>query len=122
MSRLRYVVTGVDTTDRVGGEFGTDADRQFVVVRLEVTNRGSTPTRLTGDGVTLVDADGGTYETDGSAMVLVAGSLDLRTLGPGATVEGVVVFDAPPDGQGRRLRIDPVNASAPGRPQYVRLD
>jgi len=118
--RLRYTVTNVTVTDRVGGEFGPTADQQFVVVRLNVTGVAGY-VRLTSDAFRLVDARNRTYPTDDSAMLLVDDALALRNVRPGATVEGVVVFDVPADASERRLRIDPANETA-GQSQYVALD
>jgi len=118
--RLRYTATNVTVTDRVGGEFGTAADEQFVVVRLRVTAIGGSGVRLTSDAFGLASRSE-TYPADREAMLFVDRALDLRTVAPGATVEGVVVFDVSPEAEGRRLRIEPANATA-GQPQYVVLD
>jgi hypothetical protein len=117
--RLRYTVTNVTETDRVGGEFGPAADRQFVVVNLTVTSVGRY-VRLTSDAFTLVTANG-THPPDDSAMLFVDEAVTLRNVASGATLNGVVVFDVPPDGGTRRLRITPANATA-GQSQYVVLD
>jgi len=117
--RLRYTVTNVTVTDQVRGEFGPTADRQFVVVRVNVTSVEGY-VRLTSDAFALVTANG-TRPPDDAAMLLVDDALALRDVAPGATLTGVVVFDVPPDGANRRLRIDPANATA-GQPQYVALD
>lgn len=116
--RLRYTVTNVTVTDRVGGEFGPTADEQFVVVNLTVTSVGSY-VRLTSDAFALVTANG-THPPDDGAMLFVDDALALRSVAPGAIRSGVVVFDVPPDAEDRRLRIQPANATA-GQPQYVVL-
>lgn len=117
--RLRYTVTNVTVSDRVSGEFGPTADRQFVVVGVTVTSVEGY-VRLTSDAFALVTANG-TRSTDDAAMLFVDDALDLREVAPGATLTGVVVFDVAPDETDRRLRIDPANATA-GQPQYVALD
>jgi hypothetical protein len=117
--RLRYTVTNVTETDRVGGEFGPAADRQFVVVNLTVTSVGRY-VRLTSDAFALVTANG-THPPDDSAMLFVDEAVTLRNVASGASLNGVVVFDVPPDGGTRRLRITPANGTA-GQSQYVVLD
>ncbi|WP_049937465.1 DUF4352 domain-containing protein [Haloplanus natans] len=117
--RLRYTVTNVTETDRVGGEFGPAADRQFVVVNLTVTSVEGY-VRLTSDAFALVTANG-THPPDESAMLFVDEALTLRNVASGATLRGVVVFDVSPDGGTQRLRITPANATA-GQSQYVVLD
>jgi hypothetical protein len=104
-NRIRYTITSIGRSDRVGGEFGIDADAQFVVVEVTVTNLGDNITRVTGDGFTLVAADGAQYPTDGQAMNAAEDALLVRDLGPNATVRGVLVFDVPPTRDSLRLRV-----------------
>jgi len=104
-NRIRYTITDIDRTDRVGGEFGIDADTQFVVLRVTVTNLGDNITRVTGDAFRLVAADGEQYPTDGQAMNAAEDALLVRDLGPNATVRGALVFDVPPTRDSLRLRV-----------------
>ncbi|MDT3437341.1 DUF4352 domain-containing protein [Haloarcula sp. 1CSR25-25] len=120
-SQLRYVVTELNRTDQVGGEFGVSADEGFVVINLEVTNLGENATRLTSDVFTLVDSEGQTYATDSQAMVFHDEALVLRRPSPDVTIDGVVIFDIPADRQGLRLRIEPVNSTATADTHYVEL-
>jgi hypothetical protein len=104
-NRIRYTITSIDRADRVGGEFGIDADAQFVVVGVTVTNLGDNITRVTGDTFTLVTGDGERYSTDGQAMNADEDALLVRDLGPNATVRGVLIFDVPPTRESLRLRV-----------------
>ena len=104
-NRIRYTITSIGRADRVGGEFGIDADAQFVVVGVTVTNLGDNITRVTGDAFTLVAGDGEQYSTDGQAMNAAEDALLVRDLGPNATVRGVLIFDVPPIRDSLRLRV-----------------
>jgi len=120
-AQLRYVVTEINRTDQVGGEFGVSADEGFVVISLEVTNLGENATRLTSGVFTLVDSEGQTYATDNQAMVFLDEALVLRRPSPGVTIDGVVIFDIPADRQGLRLRIEPVNGTTAADAHYVEI-
>jgi hypothetical protein len=104
-NRIRYTITSIGRADRIGGEFGIDADAQFVVVGVTVTNLGDNITRVTGDAFTLVADDGERYPTDGQAMNADEDALLVRDLGPNATVRGVLIFDVPPTREAVRLRV-----------------
>jgi len=117
--RIRYEVTGVNRTDRIGGEFGIAADEQFVVVTVTVTHVGDNVTRLTSDVFTLATADNETYAPDAQAMNAADNALLVRDLAPGASVTGVVVFDTTAD-SGLRLRVEPINGTT--APHSVALD
>lgn len=104
-NRIRYTVTSIGRTDRVGGEFGIEADERFVVVGVTVTNLGDNITRVTADSFTVVADDGNRYPTDGQAMNAAEDTLLVRELGPNATVRGVLIFDVPPTRDSLRLRV-----------------
>jgi|GEM_PF-3124133 len=104
-NRIRYTITSIDRADRVGGEFGIDADAQFVVVGVTVTNLGDNITRVTGNAFTVVAGGGERYPTDGQAMNADEDALLVRDLGPNATVRGVLIFDVPPTREALRLRV-----------------
>jgi len=104
-NRVRYTITDRSRADRIGGEFGIDADTQFVVVRVTVTNLGDNITRVTGNMFTLIAADGEQYPTDSQAMNAAEDALLVRDLGPDATVRGVLIFDVPPARESLRLRV-----------------
>lgn len=111
-TRLRYQITDVERTDRIGGEFGIAADEQFVVVSVTVTNAGDNVTRLTSEVFTLATSGEQLREPDGQAMNVAENALVFRDLAPGATVSGVVIFDTASE-SGLRLRVAPVNGTAP---------
>jgi len=120
-TRQRYVITGANRTDQVGGEFGVSADQEFLVISLEVTNTGDNATRLTSDVFTLVDSEGQTYATDSQAMTFIDEALVLRRPSPGVSIKGVVIFDIPSERQGLRLRIEPVNSTSESDAHYVEI-
>jgi hypothetical protein len=120
-TRLRYTVTGVNASDRIGGEFGISADAQFVSVALIVTNVGENRTRLTFDRFALIDSRNQTYLPDQEATLFVDEAITARDLAPGATVRGVVVFDVPLNQRNHRLRVAPSNATSTAEAHYVEL-
>jgi hypothetical protein len=117
--RMRYTITGVNRTDRIGGEFGIAADERFVVVAVTVTHVGDNVTRVTNDVFTLVTTENETYAPDSQAMNVAEDALLVRDLAPGASVTGVVIFDTTAD-SGLRLRVTPINGTA--APHSVALD
>ncbi|MEV0984482.1 DUF4352 domain-containing protein [Brevibacterium sp. NPDC049920] len=76
--------------------FGAEAQGQFVVVSMEVTNVGDSPVMFFSSDVELTDAEGRTYAADeGSAMYLEDSNSFLEEINPGNTVDGIVLFDVP---------------------------
>lgn len=76
--------------------FGAEAQGQFVVVSMEVTNVGDSPVMFLSSDIELSDAEGRTYAADEvSAMYVEDSNSFLEEINPGNTVDGVVLFDVP---------------------------
>lgn len=119
---VRYTVTNVRPTDNVGGDtFGEDASGEFVIVTLNVENIGDESFDLSSDPFTLTDQQDREFEVDSDAMISADKSIVFEQVNPGLTVEGVVVFDVPPDGD-YRLKIEPAGAFSTARVHYVEIN
>ncbi|GAA2002503.1 DUF4352 domain-containing protein [Brevibacterium samyangense] len=89
------VETGVAT---IGDDFlSEDAQGQYVLVDLAVTNTGDSASLFMTNDAQLVDTEGRTYEADSSASLYLGdeGASLLDEVNPGNTLEGVVAFDVP---------------------------
>lgn len=97
---FEFVVTGVEPgVARIGDEvLGVEAQGQFVLVRVTVTNVGDGAQIFDASSQTLLDAQGRTHSADsGSAVYLPDANSFLTSVNPGNTVDGIVVFDIPSD-------------------------
>ena len=97
---FEFVVTGVEPgVARVGDEmFGADAQGQFVLVRVTVTNVGDSAQVFDASAQSLLDGQGRTHSADsGAAIYLPDANSFLTSVNPGNTVDGIVVFDIPAD-------------------------
>lgn len=95
---FEFVVTGVEPgVARIGDEMlGVEAQGQFVLVRVTVTNVGDAAQIFDASSQTLLDAQGRTHSADsGSAIYLPDANSFLTSVNPGNTVDGIVVFDIP---------------------------
>ncbi|HEY0187945.1 MAG TPA: DUF4352 domain-containing protein [Cellulomonas sp.] len=97
---FEFVVTQVETgIARVGDQLlGQDAQGQFVLVHVTVTNVGTEAQYFYQGAQTASDTQGRTHSADSSAAIyLDEGTLLLDQINPGNQVEGVIVFDVPAD-------------------------
>ncbi|MFD2675482.1 DUF4352 domain-containing protein [Gulosibacter bifidus] len=97
---FEFTVTEVETgVASVGGEyFSEDAQGQFVLVHVNVTNVGDKAETLTSSLQKLVDDQGREHEADSSAAIYIEDSNTLyERVNPGNSVSGVLVFDIPAD-------------------------
>lgn len=120
--QVRYTVTDVRTQGAVGGLYGSEeAAGEFVIVRIQIENVGDESFQLSSNVFHLVDEQERTYDTDPDAMVYLDNSMSYEQVNPGLTIEGVVVFDVPPDQQERWLRVDPAGIFSGAESHYVVL-
>ncbi|GAA3809764.1 DUF4352 domain-containing protein [Cellulomonas soli] len=98
--KFEFTVTGIEPgVSRVGDDMlGKDAQGQFLLVHLTVTNIGDEAQYFDGSSQKLLDAQGRTHSAD-SAAAIYLGDADsfLNQINPGNTVDGTVVFDVPAD-------------------------
>ena len=93
-----FVVSGVDCSlTRIGNEhFGTDAQGQFCVVSVAVTNIGDAAQSFFGDNAVLFNAQGQEFSADTEAAIYLEDSSSIfEEINPGNTLNSKVVFDVP---------------------------
>lgn len=98
--KFEFTVTGVETgVERVGNDvLGQEAQGQYVLLHLTVTNIGTEAQYFDGSSQKLLDAAGRTFSADSSAAIYLDESNSfLNQINPGNGVEGIVVFDVPTD-------------------------
>jgi len=98
--QFEFTVTNIETgIASVGDDFlGQQAQGQFVLVHLTVTNIGDEARYFDGSSQTLVDSLGRKHSADtGAAIYLDDSNSFVNQINPGNTVDGVVVFDVPVD-------------------------
>ncbi|MFC4555487.1 DUF4352 domain-containing protein [Georgenia faecalis] len=98
--KFEFVVTGIETgVAAVGGDlFGEEAQGQFVLVHMTVTNIGDAAQYFSGDDQILVDAAGREHSASSSAgLAIEDNDTFYNEINPGNTVDGTVVFDVPTD-------------------------
>jgi len=120
---IEYTVTRSNTRQVVGsGVTSEEADGQFVIVELEMTNVADESTSISSNIFALVDGQDREYETDSDAIIAVDNNIVFEQLDPGVTKSGVLVFDVPEDQSSRELRIDPAGAFSGADSQFVTLE
>lgn len=100
--KFEFTVTEVETgISEVGDEFLSEqAQGQFVLVHMTVSNIGDQAQMLSGSNQTLIDDQGREHSANGSAAIYLEGSETfLNDINPGNSVEGTVIFDIPADAQ-----------------------
>lgn len=98
--KFEFTVTGVEPgVTRVGDDmFGEDAQGQFLLVHVTVTNIGDEAQYFDGSSQKLTDTQGRTHSADtGAAIYLGDAQSFLNQINPGNSVQGTVVFDVPAD-------------------------
>ncbi len=96
---FQFVVNGVECgATTIGGSYlNTEAQGQFCIVDLTVTNIGDEPQSFFGDNATLVNAQGQEYSASTEAsLYLEDASSFYEEVNPGNTLNSKVVFDVPP--------------------------
>lgn len=98
--KFEFTVTGIEAgVAEIGNEsFGEQAQGQFVLVQLTVTNIGDEPQTLFDDNQTLVDDQGREHSANTMAGIyLEDNDTFVNEINPGNTVDGTIVFDIPTD-------------------------
>jgi hypothetical protein len=93
-----FVVSGVDCSlTSIGSEYvGTEAQGQFCVVSVAVTNIGDSAGSFFGDNAKLLNAEGQEFSADTEAAIYLEESDSLfEEINPGNTLNSKVVFDVP---------------------------
>lgn len=98
--KFQFTVTSLEPGVSHLGDatFGVDAQGQFLLVHVTVTNVGDEAQYFDSSSQKLLDAQGRTHSADSSAAIYLPDSNSfLTSINPGNTVEGIVVFDIPAD-------------------------
>lgn len=97
--KFQFVVTRVQSGVRqIGGEFGKEAQGQFILIHVTVSNIGSKSQEFDGDNQKIFDVNGREFSADTEAAIYLDESKSfLNDINPGNTVKGIVVFDVPKD-------------------------
>lgn len=106
--KFEFTVTGIEPgVARIGDDMlGQDAQGQFVLVHLTVTNIGEEAQYFDGSSQKAFDAQGRELSADGSAAVYLGDANSfLNQINPGNSVTGTVVFDIPADAALTRLEL-----------------
>jgi hypothetical protein len=106
---FEFVVTEVETgVDSVGEDpFGEAAQGEFVLVHLSVENIGEQSQVLDGQSQMLFDTEGREHShADVEAALYLEGSESfLNEINPGNTVDGILLYDLPPDAEPARVEL-----------------
>lgn len=104
---FEFTVTGVEHRDSVGDPYLTQqAQGQYVVVTVQVSNIGDQQGSFTDSDQYLLDANNRQYSADSVAGTSISGNDVLyNPINPGNNVEGQLVFDVPPDTATDRIEL-----------------
>jgi hypothetical protein len=90
---LTYSIKSVSRASTVGPEFlQQQADGEFIIIRISVSNTGHDPATLTDSDFHL---QSGNVKYDTSSKGMMSGGFFLDKLNPGVTKTGNLVFDVP---------------------------
>jgi hypothetical protein len=96
--KFNFVVNGVDcSATQLGNEYvGTQAQGQFCIVDVMITNIGDKAQSFFGDNAKLFNAQGQEFSADSEAAIYLEDSASLyEEINPGNTLNSKVVFDVP---------------------------
>lgn len=94
VGKVEYTVISKDVTDYIGNEFlGTNAQNEFMVITVEITNHGDEALTVSDSFFNLKDGSK-TFKTDsGNAIYLEDDSIIFKEINPDASLTGKVLFD-----------------------------
>jgi hypothetical protein len=103
-----YKVTKVRTAGAVGESFTrTQANGQFVLVNISLTNRKDEPATILSENLKLIGGNGKQYTTSDDALLSVDKPLLLEEIQPDNTEKGTLVYDLPGKAvKGATLRVE----------------
>ncbi len=107
-----YVVINVEKTSSINSDFNkTQADGTFFILTVRAINDAKKTHNVTTQIMTLLDDQDREFDpsTEGNTALMIAGDSRVQSfsaqLQPGTTKEFVLVYDAPADASGLRLKI-----------------
>ncbi|MFK4689658.1 DUF4352 domain-containing protein [Streptomyces pristinaespiralis] len=97
--KFEFIVTRVQPgVQEIGGEFGKEAQGQFILVHMTVSNIGDEAQLFDGGAQKLFDGKDREFSADALAGLYLEESKSfLNEINPGNNVKGIVVFDVPTD-------------------------
>jgi hypothetical protein len=98
--KFEFTVTSVEPgVARVGDDIlGVDAQGQFVLVHVTVTNIGDRAQMFDASSQKMFDAQGREHSADSTAGIYLGDANSfLNDINPGNSIQGVVIFDVPAD-------------------------
>jgi hypothetical protein len=107
---LAITVTGIESgLTQVGSEYvGAEAQGQYVLVHVTITNEGNESENFWESDATLVDDQGRVHDTSSDSIYLEGETGWLVTsINPGNTAEGTLLFDIPADAVPDLARFSP---------------
>ena len=113
-----YKVTGATTAGSVGDGFLEEqADGEFVIVELSLTNDKDEPATIFGDNLRLLGGNDKEYSVSTEASIAVGGDavLLLEEIQPEVTKKGTLIYDVPKKAvSGSRLQVEDLFSGSTG--------
>ncbi|QLH84987.1 DUF4352 domain-containing protein [Halosimplex pelagicum] len=120
---IRYRVADLSVQSSVGGEYiSEEADGEFIVIDLSMTNVANESVSVSSNLYTLVDSQGREYDVDTDAMAVVENPVIFEQLDPGVGKDGVLIYDVPTDQTGRELHVEPAGTFSSASTHTVDLE
>lgn len=103
---VHFTVNGTSTATNIGGEYGVDAQSQFLILNVTIQNEKNEAITVDSSFFKLLSGDR-TYDSDGTAAIYANenASFLLESVNPGVALTGNVVFDVPADLENMQLQV-----------------
>lgn len=104
-----YTVTDVRTTDEIEGNIGeTEADGEFIIVSITVSNQVNGSITVSSSQFHLLDGQGESFDADEDAITALENPMAYETVDANGELSGQVIFDVPADQDRRYLEVTPI--------------
>lgn len=103
---VHFTVNETSTAQNVGGEYGVDAQSQFLILNVTIQNEKNEAVTVDSSFFKLLSGER-TYDSDGTAAIYANddASFFLESVNPGVALTGNVVFDVPADLENMQLQV-----------------
>ncbi len=93
---VAYKITSWHETKKLGDVLdSTTARGIFIVIDLQIENKGTQSIQISNNYFKLIDSQGHQFDTDNAAWVQLESNLVLKQLQPSLPIKGQLVFDVP---------------------------